>query len=95
MIWDYEWYDGLVLDQEMTVIFFLSSEGYVGGNVRSWSNSYLSCTHRNLQGCTIGFVSMDDSEANTFYNHIKSSKDTTSGELCVAMMQIQDSHQMV
>lgn len=39
VIWDYELHDGLVLDQDETVTFFLSFEGDVGGDVRSWFNS--------------------------------------------------------
>ena len=34
VIWDYELRDGLVLNQEKSVTFFLSFEGMVGGEVR-------------------------------------------------------------
>jgi len=49
VIWDYEFHDGLVLDQEKSVTFFLSFEGDVGGDVRCWSNSYLSIIDRNFR----------------------------------------------
>ena len=52
---------------------------------------YLCCTHINLQKFMIGFVFREDSEAKTFYNHVKVNKDPKSGELHVATMQIQDS----
>jgi len=38
VIWDYELYDGLVLDQEENASFFLSFEGGAEGVVRYWSN---------------------------------------------------------
>lgn len=44
VIWDYELHDGLVLDQEKSVTFFLSFEGNIEGNVRCSFNSYLSAT---------------------------------------------------
>ena len=34
VIWDYELYDGLVLEKERSPSFFLSFEGGVNGNVR-------------------------------------------------------------
>jgi len=40
VMWYYELHDGLVLDQEKDVPFFLSFEGYVGGDVRYGFNSY-------------------------------------------------------
>jgi len=49
VIWDHELHDGLVLDQEKSVTFFLSFEGVVGGNVRRLLNSYLSVTDRNVR----------------------------------------------
>lgn len=45
VIWDHELYEGLVLDQEKTVTFFLSFEGDVGGDVRFWFNSlFMLCS---------------------------------------------------
>ena len=88
VIWNYELYNGLVLDQEKTVTFFLSFEGDVGGDVFSCFNCCVSRTHNNLQKCTIGFVFVDDSEAKNFYNHVKSNKDTKSGELYLVMSHV-------
>ena len=49
VIWDYELHDGLVLDQEKSVTFFLSFEGVVGGDVHCLLNSYLSIADRNIR----------------------------------------------
>jgi neural Wiskott-Aldrich syndrome protein len=49
VMWNYELHDGLVLYQEKSATFFLSFEGMVGGDVRCWSNSYLSVTDRNFR----------------------------------------------
>jgi len=38
VIWDYELYDGLALNQEKSVTFFLSFEGNLKGDVRYWFN---------------------------------------------------------
>jgi len=38
VIWDYELYDGLALNQEKSVTFFLSFEGSLKGDVRYWFN---------------------------------------------------------
>jgi Wiskott-Aldrich syndrome protein len=42
VIWDYELYDGLVLDQEKSASFFISFEGRARGNVRYWFNIQVS-----------------------------------------------------
>ena len=48
VIWNYEVHNGLVLDQEKTVTFFLSFEGYIGGDVCSWFSSYLQLIYPTL-----------------------------------------------
>jgi len=78
VIWDYELYDGLVLDQEKDVPFFLSFEGDVKGEVGCLFNVYLSFTHGDLQKCRIGFVFLDYFDAQIFYNSFKSNKDARS-----------------
>ena len=55
VIWYYEFHDGLVLDQEKNVPFFLSFEGDVGGDVRCGFNSYLFVAHRISRN--VGLVS--------------------------------------
>ena len=49
VIWDYELHNGLVLDQEKSVTFFLSFEGIVGGDVHCLLNSYLFVADRNIR----------------------------------------------
>jgi len=79
VIWDYELYDGLVLDQEKDVPFFLSFEGDVKGEVGCWFNFYLFFTYgSNLQKCPIGFAFLDYFDAQIFYNSFKSNKDVRS-----------------
>jgi len=55
VIWYYEFHDGLVLDQEKNVPFFLSFEGDVGGDVRCGFNSYLFVADRISRN--VGLVS--------------------------------------
>ena len=78
VIWDYEMYDDLVLDQEKNVPFFLSFEGDVKGEVGCWFNFYPSFTHSNLQKCLIGFAFLDYFDAQIFYNSFERNKDAKS-----------------
>jgi len=46
VIWHYELQEGLVLDQEKSVPFFISFQGNVGGDVGCGFNCYLRVTDR-------------------------------------------------
>jgi hypothetical protein len=56
VIWDYELHDGLVLNQEKSVTFFLSFKAKFGGEVRCWSsvNSDLSVIDRTWRNVRLG-----------------------------------------
>lgn len=88
VIWAYELHDEVVLEQEKNATFFLSFESDFGGEVRFRLNSYLSFTHRHLQKRTIGFVFLDDCDAQIFCNHVKNNKATKSGEWPLVVARI-------
>ena len=81
VIWGYELHEGVALEQEKNVSFFLSFESDFGGEVCfQFTIAYPSLvTH--FQKRSIGFVFLDDSDAQNFYNHVKNHKGTKSGEL--------------